>query len=276
MGVVSTWLAASRGGWQLAAFIIGALSLGGLALALLCSAPPRYRKLIVMAVTFLAGLYYSLEFLLPPEAWHLKPPRNPLTDWRPMVATLTQIIWSFALLLGVWNLFQIHGKAVGKRPKGWYNSAAFFIAFFAVLVAGLVKDAGCGRVASVSGDLFAILFKGFLTSLDATMFSLIAFYIVSAAYRAFRIKSLEAALMMLAAAIIMLALVPVGAAITNWLPQTGFLSAFRIERIGYWLLIGPNMAAQRAIAFGVAVGGLAMGLRIWLSLERGSFFDRQL
>jgi hypothetical protein len=108
------------------------------------------------------------------------------------------------------------------------------------------------------------------------MFSLIAFYIVSAAYRAFRIKSLEAGLMMAAAAIIMLALVPAGTAITNWLPETGFLSIFRIERIGYWLLIGPNMAAQRAIGFGVAVGGLAMGLRIWLSLERGSFFDRQL
>jgi len=81
---------------------------------------------------------------------------------------------------------------------------------------------------------------------------------------------------MSAAGIIMLALVPIGAVVTNWLPDTGFLSIFRLEKIGYWLLIGPNMAAQRAIAFGVAVGGLAMGLRIWLSLERGSFFDRQL
>jgi len=273
---VYNWIALPREHWQLAAFIVAALALGAVALAMLCSVPPRYRKVIVMAVTFLAGLYYSLEFLLPPEAWHLDPPRNPLTDWRPMVATLTQIIWSFALLLGVYNLFLIHGRAVGKRGKGWYNSAAFFIAFFAIMIAGFLKDANVARLGQAPANLFTILFNGFLTSLDATMFSLIAFYIVSAAYRAFRIRSLEAALMMVAAAIIMLAIVPVGASITNWLPTHGWASALRIERIGYWLLTGPNMAAQRAIAFGVAIGSLAMGLRIWLSLERGSFFDRQL
>ena len=88
--------------------------------------------------------------------------------------------------------------------------------------------------------------------------------------------SMEAALMMGAAAIIMLALVPIGVALTDWIPAGHVLSIFRVERIGYWLLVWPNMAAQRAIGFGVAVGALATGLRIWLSLERGSFFDRQL
>jgi len=277
MGVVWHWLAAPREGWYLAAFIIAALVLGGTALAMLTSTPPRYRKTVVMVVTFVAGLYYSLEFLLPPEAWFFtKPHRNPLTEAQPIVATLAQIVSSFALLLGVWNLFLIHGRAVAKRSAGWYNSAAFFVAFFGILAAGLLKDAAAGKSGEVAENVYLVLFNGFLTSLDSTMFSLIAFYIVSAAYRAFRIKSLEAALMMAAAAIIMLALVPVGAVITNWLPEHGILSAFRIERVGYWLLTGPNMAAQRAIAFGVAVGGLAMGLRIWLSLERGSFFDRQL
>ena len=160
-----------------------------------------------------------------------------------------------------------------KRTSGWYNSVAFFLAFFGIMVFGFMKD---WRGGAVSTQMFGILFKGFYTSLDATMFSLIAFYIVSAAYRAFRVRSAESALMMITAAIIMLALVPVGAAITSWLPDHGFLSAFRLERIGYWILIWPNMAVQRAINFGIAVGSLAMGLRIWLSLERGNFFDRQL
>ncbi len=258
-------------------FLCGALSLGCLALIMLTSTPPRYRKTIVAAVTFLAGLYYAFEFLIPPAFWPLEPPRNPLSEVQPLVATLTQIIWSFALLLGVWNLFVIHGRAVVKRGRGWCNSAAFFISFLAILGAGLLKDYTQGStIRKASESVFTILFSGFLTSLDATMFSLIAFYIVSAAYRAFRVKSLEAGLMMAAAAIIMLALVPVGAEITNWLPQSGILSALRVERVGYWLLTSPNMAAQRAIAFGIAVGSLAMGLRIWLSLERGNFFDRQL
>jgi hypothetical protein len=270
---LAAWLGAPRHGWELIAFITVAVILGGIALGLLASIPAKYRKGVVMGVTFLAGLYYSIEFLIPPAVWPIRPPRNPLSDWRPFVGLAAQIVGSFALLLGVSNLFQIHQRAVAKRTPGWYNSAAFFIAFFAIVLAGFLKGSHDERVA---GQIYNILFRGFLTSLDSTMFSLIAFYIVSAAYRAFRIRSTEAALMMVAAAIIMLALVPVGAAITNWLPTSGWLSAFRLERIGYWLLIGPNMAAQRAIAFGIAVGSMAMGLRIWLSLERGSFFDRQL
>ncbi|MGQ9454538.1 MAG: hypothetical protein ACUVRS_07125 [Armatimonadota bacterium] len=276
MDVAWEWISVPRHGWQLIIFIAGALTVGVVVLALLMSTTPRYRKTVVGVVTFLAGLYYALEFLVPPPLWPLHPKRNPLSEVQPMVATLTQIIWSFALLLGVWNLFLIHGRAVMKRSKGWYNSAAFFASFFAILGAGLLKDYARGVVSKLSDSLFTILFSGFLTSLDATMFSLIAFYIVSAAYRAFRVKSTEAGFMMAAAAIIMLALVPIGAELTNWLPQTGLISALRVEKIGYWLLTSPNMAAQRAIAFGIAVGGLAMGLRIWLSLERGNFFDRQL
>lgn len=270
---MSKWLMAPRQGWDLALMIIGALLVGGLILAALTTIPARYRKFVVSMVTFIGGLYFSMEFLLPPAAWQkIGISTNPLTQARPALGQAVQIIFSFALLLGIWNLFQIHGRAVAKRSRNWYNSAAFFAAFFSILIAGLFMQGG----SKIGTSLFTILFQGFLTPLDATMFSLIAFYIVSAAYRAFRIKSMESVLMMVSAAIIMLALVPAGAIITSWLPKTGVLSAFRLENIGYWILIGPNMAAQRAIAFGVAVGALAVGLRIWLSLERGSFFDRQL
>jgi hypothetical protein len=108
------------------------------------------------------------------------------------------------------------------------------------------------------------------------MFSLVAFYIVSASYRAFRVKSGEATLMMAAAFIVMLGMVPIGVYLTHWIPETGkyaWLSVFRLENLTVWILTGPNAAAQRAITFGIAVGGLAMALRIWLSLERGSYLD---
>ena len=261
-----TWFAAPRHGYELTAFIIGALGVGAVILGILTSVPARYRKSIIMAVTFIGGLYLSLEFLIPIEK------NNYLTNAMPTVANIEIVVGSFALLLGIWNLFQIHGKAVSKLNKGWYNSAAFFVAFFAIMILGFLRD----QNVSGTGELFNILFSGFWLPLQATTFSLVAFYIVSAAYRAFRIRSAEAVLMMAAATIVMLALVPIGAIITSWLPSTGFLSVFRLERIGYWLLVSPNMAVQRAIAFGIAVGALATGLRIWLSLERGSFFDRQL
>lgn len=261
---------AARHGTELALFILGALLIGAFVLALLTAVPPRYRKGVVMFVTFICGVFFAVEFLIPHE--------NVLTDKVTLVANVEMVVGSFALLVGIWNLFQIHGKAITRLSKGWYNSAAFFVTFFAILILGFLKDHMTAGKPTFAGtpELFDILFSGFLLSLQATTFSLIAFYIVSAAYRAFRIRSAEAVLMMLAAAIIMLALVPVGAMATSWIPEKSVFSAFRLENMGIWLLIWPNMAVQRAIGFGVAVGAMATGLRIWLSLERGSFFDRQL
>ena len=88
--VLRIWLAAPRHGWQLAGFIFGALAVGVLTLILLCSVPPRYRKWVVAGVTFVAGLYYSLEFLVPPLRYFHQ--TNPLSDWRPFVGTAAQIV----------------------------------------------------------------------------------------------------------------------------------------------------------------------------------------
>jgi len=271
-------------GWHLWVYIAGAIVVGIGALFALMSVPPRYRKIVVVIITFLGGLYFSLEFLLPhgghnPVAGFA----NDLTHAKPSVADAALIIGSFTLLLGTSNLFQIHGKAVRKKTAGWGNSLAFFISFFLILIVGFLKDAytptgnaPMGAKGTVYTEIFSVLFNGFVQNLDAAMFSLVAFYIVSAAYRAFRVKSAEAGFMMVTAAIVMLGLVPVGALLTNWLPHTGPLASLRLERMTLWILTWPNMAVQRAIEFGLSVGYLAMSLRIWLSLERGSFFDRQL
>ncbi len=264
-----SWTIGVRHGWTLAAFIVGGLLLGSLAIWLLMSVPTRYRKPIVIAVTFLGGLVLALEFFIGTPNWH------PLTDFLPAYSSVQMVIAAFTLLLGLVNLFMIHGQSISKRSKGWGNSLAFFVAFFAILVAAFVKDYATAKAVSGSaGSVYAIFFLGFLTPLSSTMFSIIAFYIASAAYRAFRIRSMESALMMITASIIMLGLVPAGLYLTALLP--GWLSWLRLENITHWLLSSPNMAVQRAIAFGVAVGALAVGLRIWLSLERGSFFDKQL
>lgn len=271
-------------GIALYGWIIGAVVVGVGALFALMSVPPRYRKIVVVAITFLGGLYFSLEFLLPHKGLGVVSSfANGLTRSKPGVADWVLIVGSFTLLLGTSNLLQIHGKAVRKKTPGWGNSLAFFISFFLILIIGILKDqfapvgnAAPGAFNTTLTQLFGILFNGFVQNLDAAMFSLVAFYIVSAAYRAFRVKSAEAGFMMITAAIVMLGLVPIGALLTSWLPHSGPLASLRLERMTLWILSWPNMAVQRAIEFGLSVGYLAMSLRIWLSLERGSFFDRQL
>lgn len=255
--------------WWLVMRIAGGALIGIAVLYLLTVVPPRARKYIVIALTFISGLYFSVEFLIPHKSI--------LTAGIPKLTDIQVVVSSFAIFLGIGNLFQLHGKAVMRRSEHWPNSLAFFIGFFCILIAGLLKDyVKIAAVKASSTALFDIFFQGFLVSLQSTMFSLVAFYIVSASYRAFRIKSTETGLMMVAAVVIMLSLVPLGVILTNWIPANSILGFLRLERLGPWILSNPNMAAQRAIAFGIAVGSMAMGLRIWLSLEKGSFFDKQL
>jgi hypothetical protein len=115
-----------------------------------------------------------------------------------------------------------------------------------------------------------------MKSLDATMFSIIAFYIVSAAYRAFRIRSTEATILLVSAGIIMLGQVAIGQAITNAIPNEGLTANLRVENMANWILKKVNSPAIMAIDFGLGVGGLATALRLWLSLERGSYFEEEL
>jgi len=266
--------------------------------AVLHLVPNQAKRYLIVGLTFLGGLFYFLEFFVPP---------NPATDetsllgWNltqtaTTVGNATQVIAGFTFLLGVFNLVRIHGNNIRRRRLGWPSSMAFFAAFAVMTVFAFAKDwqTWFGNPATVPpkgpswvplwvndfrpehaalpNDVYTLLFEGLLRSLDATMFSILAFYIVSAAYRAFRIRSVEAGILMVVALILMMGQVPLGMALTNWIPKTGLISTLRIEGFSQYVLQAINSPVQRAISFGLGLGALPMALRIWLSLERGTYF----
>lgn len=109
-------------------------------------------------------------------------------------------------------------------------------------------------------DGYNFLNKGVFVPLGAAMFSLLGFYIAAAAYRAFRVRSLEASLMMIAAV-----LVVCGQTSFTLMLWDGF------SPIRNWLLQVPNSAAFRGIAIGAGVAGLVLAFRMWFSVESKSF-----
>jgi hypothetical protein len=189
------------------------------------------------------------------------------------------VIGAFTVGLGIYSLCQVHGRNVAQRRPGWHNSLAFFVAMVSMLVFGLwahyLPETEAPAATPPPEVVYEVLFNGLFMPLQAATFSLLAFYIASAAYRAFRIRTAEAGLMMAAAFIVMIGQVPIGAWVTSGLPTTGALAFFRLEALGEWVMTWLNAPAQRGIVFGIAIGGLAMSLRIWLSLERGTFFSEQ-
>jgi VanZ family protein len=258
-------------------------------LAGLQAAPRRSRKIIIAVFTFLGGLYFVTEFF-----WPTNPATNsnPLTPFEPLVASIAAVVGSFAIGLGVVSLVQLHSRNIARRRSGWGFSAVLLVSFAAMFLFGLLNaySPGFSVIPAVPGvwasqnahGLYQFLFVGGLSSLTSATFSIIAFYIASAAYRAFRIRSLEATLLMAAALIVMLGSVSFGTWFTHNIPPTladgseNPWANFRIENIAQWLLLEVNTAAQRGILFGLTLGLLATSLRYWLSLERGAYFDKEL
>ncbi|MBC8479583.1 MAG: hypothetical protein H8D46_03885 [FCB group bacterium] len=98
-----------------------------------------------------------------------------------------------------------------------------------------------------SGSLFYWMFKNIFTPLSATMFALLAFFVASASYRAFRIRNFEATLLLSAGIILMLGRVPIGQLISPW-----FILYLVVLGIG--AATAPFIRDRRIIFGGVAVG----------------------
>ena len=78
---------------------------------------------------------------------------------------------------------------------------------------------------------------------------------VTAAYRLFRLRNLESALMLIVAVVVLIGQVSVGL-----LPV--------VPELKNWILAVPAMAGVRGILLGVALGAVLTAIRLLLGVER--------
>jgi len=169
------------------------------------------------------------------------------------------IIGPFALVLATATLVQTHLNRIRRRTEYWQYS---FLVF-----AGLITMVAIGVPFGPQNPVFEWLYNYVQVPMDATMFSLLAFFIASAAFRAFRARTFEASLLLITALIVMMGNVPVGDLIWNtvlgWLPIDDGASSAR-----QWILDNPNLSARRGIILGVSLGVISQSIRIILGIER--------
>jgi hypothetical protein len=115
--------------------------------------------------------------------------------------------------------------------------------------------------------LYNWLYEAIFVPCQATMFSLLAFFVASASYRAFRAKTLEASILLFAAFVILVGRTPVGQALTAWIPPP-LDQYLHIPNLSAWIMSVPNLAGQRTIQIGIALGIISNSLRLILGIER--------
>ncbi len=146
-----------------------------------------------------------------------------------------------------------------RRETVWQNAIAGV--FYAV---HQTKYPWSGDYAA-TGSPFWWCYEYLFKPLTATMFALLAFYIASAAFRAFRAKNVEAALLLGTAFIILLGRTYAGVWLTQWLPES---SPFRIENMSVFIGQVFNTAGMRAIMIGIALGVVSTSLKVLLGIDR--------
>jgi hypothetical protein len=203
---------------------------------------------IPLALALLFGIFgFGIQYVVHPWA----------ADTKEVIALWSRVIGGIATLLGIYSLVHLHMTKIQRKQEGWGYSLFFFLGFL-VITAAVVYNGGRWLLsAKVEQSVYDLLYEALYVSAGATMFSLLGFYIASAAVRTFRARSFEAALLLAAAIVVMVGQVPIGAMISPYFPG-----------ISEWALSVPNMAAKRAIMMGVSLGAIATSLRIIFGLER--------
>lgn len=198
------------------------------------------RRSFPILVCFAFGLMMLAQFFIPSKL--STNAYNEITNW-------VQIIYAFALIVGVVGLLKYHYSRVSRRQKGWFYNLVTIGSLVFMALLGFIWGRG-------DGAPFMWVFNNMMAPMQATVFSLLAFFVASAAYRGFVARNMEAFLLLISAVIIMFGIASIGNAIPPF------------SDIANWVLMSPSMTARRGIFIGVGLGTIAVSLRVILGVER--------
>jgi hypothetical protein len=227
------------------------------------------KRTVPLIVVFVTAVLLVVAFFIP---------HKPFGDLESRFLNWYTIVSGFTFLLGLDSLIRHHLTRVFRRGENWGYSLVLVISLFATLVLGFYSWFKFQSPFALRAP-FMWLYTYMIIPLQSTMFASLAFFIVSAAYRAFRIRNFAATLLLVAACLVMLGNVPLGGAIWRSIgnlvhaivPSANAAEFGRLEAfaaIKDWLMSIATASAMRGIGIGLALGGIAMSLRIILGIER--------
>ncbi len=161
------------------------------------------------------------------------------------------ILGAAAIVLGIVNIIVVNLRAVRNRKTDRLSTSLLFLALAIFGSLGVIKG--------TEFPFYQAMYTNMYIPMATTIFSMKIFYMLSAAYRSFVAKRGEAAVMLGISFITLITVVSVGEQIFPSAPA-----------ILDWLQKVPNVAGQRGILLGAALGSFATALRTILGYERSN------
>jgi len=203
-------------------------------------------------IIFGLGFFYAIVYYIAVPGVNLQGVSDELLTY--ITAVLTA-----AFAIGVINLTRVHWINIKRKRATWMFSVILLICLYSMLIFSLIASPFAldpnatvipSSVIQFSTPIWEFLYYKILVNINSSIFSLLAFFIASAAYRAFRARSVEATILLVAGLLVILGQTPIADVI--W---PGF-SAIRD-----WILAFPNTAGQRGILLAAALGILVFSVR---------------
>ncbi|HDN81023.1 MAG TPA: hypothetical protein ENG33_11225 [Chloroflexi bacterium] len=200
------------------------------------------KKVIPTLVAFITGIIVLADFLIYNPL--LDQVSNSLLNWALLVA-------AFAFIVGLLNVLIVHFTRIIKRERGWPYSIVLVLAMWLVIIFGVLDPRG------PQGPIVSWVFRYVQYPLQATLFAMLAFFALSAGYRAFRRQTVDATIMLVAASLVFLGQAMLISEWGKW-----------FAAIKDWILSVPTVAGMRGILLGVSLGVIATGLRLLLGMDK--------
>ncbi len=211
----------------------------------------RISRIIITAVAIIVGILTLADIFVTQSSQGLFgfPALNQtIKNIGAFLVGTTVIIVAFALFLGFFNVVSVHWNRIRAHKPGTVHSIVLLVSLTVTLVLGF------GGPTSKNTQF---IFEFVLQPLESTFFALLALFIATAAFRAFRVRNLETFFFVLFALIVLLGQIPISIYLWSELPV-----------IKDWILNVPTLAGTRGILMGVALGTIATGLRVLIGVER--------
>ncbi len=194
----------------------------------------REIPILIFAVTFIVSCFgYYLDVPVMGKVY------STLFDW-------VLIMSNLALGTGLIALTLYHGKRVVKRDRGYPFSIIVFAALLLMFAAAYASPASR-----------EYLYAQIYTPASIAILCFAGFSEITGLYRAFRVRNIEALFLALAGFILLM----------HFAPLYGFILP-GITGLATWLLDNPAMGASRGIIIGIAIGTIAIAVRVLLGYEK--------
>jgi uncharacterized membrane protein len=198
----------------------------------------RNEFFVVMIVLISVFIYIPYFFEVPQVMTNLE-------NW--FMDTIV-IIAAFAVWVGFITSTRREVVRIQRRRKGWYYAVIILVLSWLMVIIGLGV--------SKTNVIFEFLQYAFVLPGDSTIYAILVFYLTSSGARAFRVNSLESALLTFGALFVLLKQAPLGEVLAPW---AGPVAIYLQDTIA--------MAATRVFNVSMAVGSVVLAIRLMLGQE---------